>query len=387
MMFGIFLFVLLIAGGMAIDLQRANLIRADLQESADAGLIAAVRQKMAAPNLTDAEVTARASKFFEANRRLKSGVTLTGFNVVYDPVKESYRLELAADIETMLLRAVGTPVLNRSIVSEAKLGKPPYLEIVMALDNTGSMNDDGKLDDLKSAAKLLVNAVFAPAGAEVKVGLVPFAQYVNVGSGASSASWMSADASFSGCVGSRSYPANTKDEDYASNPVPGLATGSCPRAVLPMTGNQSTITTAIDAMTGGGWTYIPAGLAWGWRALSAGDPFPEGVSYADLKDKGGHKALVLMTDGENTKSPDYPTHNNTDIALANKLTGELCDAIKAKDIIVYTIAFKVSDTTIKFLLEDCGTTPSHYYAAENSADLAAAFQSIASSLRSISLSK
>ncbi len=387
-MFGIFLFMLLIAGGMAVDFQRANLIRADLQESADAGLIAAVRRKMAMPEMTDAEVTAWAQQFFEANRRMKSGVEVTGFDVVFDPVTESYHLQFDSQIETLLLRVAGTPHIDRAVVSEAKLGKPPYLEIVMALDNTGSMNDDGKLQSLKDAAKLLVTSVFAPVDADVKIGLVPFAQYVNVGAGYSGAAWMSADPSFIGCVGSRSYPANIGDGDYTTNPIPGLDNSAeCPNAILPMTDQQSTIETAIDAMSADGYTYIPAGLAWGWRALTSGDPFNEGVTFADLYDKSGRKALILMTDGENTKSPDYPTHDNEDIALANQLTGDLCDAIKAQDILVYTIAFQVTDTTIKFLLEDCGTTPAHYFAAENSDDLAAAFQSIASSLRSISLSR
>ena len=94
-----------------------------------------------------------------------------------------------------------------------------------------------------------------------------------------------------------------------------------------------------------------------------------------------------MTDGQNTKSPDYPTHNNSDEVTANQLTKELCENIKAEDIVIYTIAFEVSDQTIKFLLEDCGTSSGHYFEAENAHDLSVAFASIAASLQSMSLSK
>jgi hypothetical protein len=94
-----------------------------------------------------------------------------------------------------------------------------------------------------------------------------------------------------------------------------------------------------------------------------------------------------MTDGDNTRAPDYPTHNSTSKVLANDLTRELCSNIKAEKITVYTVAFEVTDTTIKDILRDCATNPSLYFDAKNSKTLTAAFASIAASLRNISLSR
>ena len=50
-----------------------------------------------------------------------------------------------------------------------------------------------------------------------------------------------------------------------------------------------------------------------------------------------------MTDGTNTKSPTYPTHDGTDGAATNTLTAEACTAIKASGVTIYTVIFGVDD--------------------------------------------
>lgn len=387
-MVGITIFVLMLAAGMGVDVQRAGAAKTLMQESADAGLLYAVRLKMENPNMTVEDMEDAAREFFDANVNSKIDVDLPQFNITFNESTGAYELDMQGVTENALLGAVGYDQAQANILSAVNLGKPPYLEIVMALDNTGSMNDNGKIDDLKDAATSMVNTLMAPGFEDVYFGLVPFAQYVNVGAGMEGASWLSdPGGAFDGCVGSRGYPFNTQDGAYATNRVPAVNGEPCPDEILPLTDNKQDILDAIDGMDADGWTYIPAGLAWGWRALTPGAPLTQGVDSGDLENQQGYKALILMTDGENTKSPDYPTHNNENIILANNLTDELCDGVKAEEIIVYTIAFDVSDQTVKFLLEDCATTPSHYFDAENAAELDAAFESIATSLRNISLSQ
>lgn len=54
---------------------------------------------------------------------------------------------------------------------------------------------------------------------------------------------------------------------------------------------------AIDAMQPDGGTNVPEGLAWGWRAVSSGEPFDEGRPDGQL---GNDKVVILLTDGANT---------------------------------------------------------------------------------------
>lgn len=70
------------------------------------------------------------------------------------------------------------------------------LEVVMALDNTGSMSSGGKIGILKNAAKELASIVLGAtsvpgAPQKVYIGLVPFADTVNVGNTGVTRGWLS----------------------------------------------------------------------------------------------------------------------------------------------------------------------------------------------------
>ena len=297
----------------------------------------------------------------------------------------TFALDLEAAQETTLLKVAGVKAISVGGRTEVRLGAPAYLEVAMALDNTGSMKDFNKIGSLKDSASALVERLFAD-GAEVKIGLVPFAQYVNVGTANAGAAWLSAPPSgWTGCVGSRPYPLNTEDQGYAGAPVPAVA-AACPRPILPLTADKAAVLSAIDGMTASGWTYIAEGVAWGRRVLSPGAPFSGGLSAAEIEKRQGVKALIVLTDGENTRAPTYPLHDSADRALADQLTERLCDETKRDGVVVYTIAFGVSDPGVRGLLQRCGSEAGNYFEPSNAAELSAAFARIAARLRSLSLS-
>ena len=57
------------------------------------------------------------------------------------------------------------------------------LRVALALDTTGSMGDDGKIDALKTATKNLLKQLKAAAtkDGDVYVSIIPFSKDVNVG--------------------------------------------------------------------------------------------------------------------------------------------------------------------------------------------------------------
>lgn len=388
MMFGLFLFMILGGVGVGIDISRATMIRTEIHEAADAALLAAARYKNSHPNADMDELTDVARKFFDNSVKNKVDVDIEGFVLSFDAAAETFALDVACTTNTLIMGLFDQKYLNVGARSEAKLGKTPLLEVVMALDTTGSMNQHGKISTMRNAARDLVKTLFEADDAKVKVGVVPFAQYVNVGKANGVKSWISnPGAAWMGCVGSRDYPYNVRDSNYDTLKVPGLNGIACPGELMPLSNDEDALDTMISKLNPNGFTYIPAGLAWAWRLLTPNEPFSEGVSFATLKEERGTKALILMTDGDNTKAPDYPTHASPDQILANNLTKEICANIKTDEIVIYTIAFEVDDVTIKDILESCATTPSHYFDAANADDLIDAFSSIGSSLRSLSLSK
>lgn len=392
MMFGLMLFAFLGGAGIAIDFQRSTLVRAEIREAADAALLAATRYKSDHPYANEDELTAIARKVFDNGVKDKSIVTIETFAISFDNGAETFALDVGGAVNTLIMGVLGQNYVDIGTRSEAKLGKPPMIELAMALDTTGSMGSNGKMTTLKKAAKDLVETLIGESNANVKIGIVPFAQYVNVGTAYKSASWITGTGgAWKGCVGSRDYPFNVKDIDYLIQKAPAVTVGKqtveCPKDLLPLTTDKNKLETMINGLAPRGLTYIPAGLTWAWSLLTPSDPFTEAASHEEINAAHGMKALLVMTDGENTRAPTYPLHESSNKTEADKLTEEICANIKAGDIVVYSIAFSVTQQNIKDALEGCATDSSHYFDAADSDDLEAAFAAIGNSLRGISLSK
>ncbi|MEO1013804.1 MAG: pilus assembly protein TadG-related protein [Pseudomonadota bacterium] len=405
MMFGFFAPVLIIALGFAVDFGRASLARTTVQEATDAALLAAARLKTARPDTSQTELDAAAQKFFDAVLGPDSGVVASPVSVTHNPSTNQFSIDLDAHVQSTFMKLAGVEQISLDTDTVVEVAPPGVVEVALVLDVTGSMGDGTKMDDLKEAAGNLVASMYALPETDVKFAVVPFAQYVNIGAGFSSASWLSipsgggggdddddddSGGGFDGCVGSRVYPRNTEDAADSSHPIPGVTVNSSDcqmQPITPLTDNRTTVDNALTALQPAGWTYIPTGLSWGWRVISNPPPFQEGLTTAEVASRSGMKAIVLMTDGRNTRAPNYPEHNSTSVTLANDLTAEICTNIKADGVSLYTIAFDVSDTTIRSILEDCANSASDYYDAQNANQLTAAFDSIGERLRDLSLKR
>ncbi|MCK5933264.1 MAG: TadE/TadG family protein [Fulvimarina manganoxydans] len=225
----------------------------------------------------------------------------------------------------------------------------------------------------------------------------------------------------------------------------GGPNSSCDSQPLtPLSVSESAVQTALGQMQAAGATNIPEGLAWGWRLVTPTQPFTEGKSWSE---ESNLKAIVLMTDGENTLNPSYsngspvdvdnennsiysmfgyatvqePRGNTKDGRLfttapgtssgkrgadlndrMNKITKALCQNIKddhrepdgTDGIIIFTIAFDVSDQSpTKSLLEDCASygltdpTKKLYYDAANKDQLIAAFGKITEEVSSLRIAR
>ena len=90
--------------------------------------------------------------------------------------------------------------------------------------------------------------------------------------------------------------------------------------------------------------------------------------------------MVIMTDGENTRSKTGLNHEGQNIAAANSKTADLCADVKGNDIEVYTIAYGLSDNTTLNLLRECATDTSKFFNAQTASALSSAFEQIGSEL-------
>ncbi|MBU2582750.1 MAG: pilus assembly protein [Alphaproteobacteria bacterium] len=190
--FGIMIIAILFVAAVAIDYSRLVTERVRDQRALDAAMLAASTQLGADDAATVGEKMAKA--YYAANRTQSTNSTLA--NVVIDPEDGSISAKTATDWKASLLRAVEGyfPGISqdRQVSVKAKVNRGNgTTEIALVLDNSGSMSGT-YISDLKTAAKDLLKPVFAGVeGSErVKVGVIPFAAAVNVGSLYQGASWI-----------------------------------------------------------------------------------------------------------------------------------------------------------------------------------------------------
>ena len=182
---------------------------------------------------------------------------------------------------------------------------------------------------------------------------------------------------------------------------------ACPsNSILPLTSNKTALHDAIEDLIIGGSTAGHIGLAWGWYTVSpnfselwTGNSTPAPYGSRHLL-----KVVVLMTDGEfNTiycngvisgSSTSGSGSQNDQINCpapngdAFNQAEDLCDAMKAQDIVIYTVGFALPDSeNVRDVMANCATDPSHVFLPETGADLREAFRAIARSISDLRIAR
>jgi len=306
------------------------------------------------------------------------------------------------------------------------------LELVLVLDNTGSMDGNG-IKSLKKASNSLLDTLFGDetVGEKLYVGIVPFSQSVNIGT--QHADWLTPDSvqdldwgstTWGGCVEARADGYDVTDDEPATRTFAPYywedgynndwsswygdngPNKNCPAEVTPMTPVKSKLVTAIKSMKAVGNTHVNYGAVWGWRMLS---PKWQGLWGGDMDSynlplayntRHMNKAAVIMTDGENTMTSSVytaygwlnekrlGTRDGDDAVdeLDDRLS-TVCTAMKNAGIIVYTIAFNRPGKSIEKLLKKCATQDAFYFNAPSDSELKTAFQQIGGSLSNLRVSR
>ena len=107
--------------------------------------------------------------------------------------------------------------------------------------------------------------------------------------------------------------------------------------------------------------------------LSPNAPWQEGSPHNSANKI---QSIVLLTDGRQTVGAWGPGDTNSSSNGENNLE-DMCEAIKAQDVLMITVAFDLRDTATENRLRDCATSPSYFFDADTNAELSSAFESIA----------
>ncbi len=427
---GLCIFVLLGSVGIAVDTGRAQLVQSKLSSSLDAAGLAG------GSTVSTVNLNAEVEKYLAANFQDYLGATLIDTDIEVNADNTIITLSATASLPTTFMQLFGrdtVEVTARSEITRESRG----LELVMVLDNTGSMAGT-PLESLKTAATDMVNILFGNNEAleDLWVGVVPFSQTVNIGN--TRTSWMDSTSynwgptSWGGCVDARLNGYDTTDDppsvrlftryywpddddnnDWRRSDGTYRSVSStrgpnkyCPQTVLPMISSKSAVLSSIDSMEAVGNTHIGLGAVWGWRMLSPrwrglwGGSMNASSLPLDYNTPLMNKAAIIMTDGENTMSNSVrsaywylsdgrlgTTNGSTAVTRLNTRLTTVCNRMKNNNIIVYTIAFNSPGTSVENLLRNCATQPDFYFDSPNSADLQQAFRTIGDSLANLRVSR
>lgn len=340
--------------GLSVDVARMQLVQSRLSFALDAAGLAA------GSTVNTTNVKSEVAKYLNANypaNYLNSKTPMISTVVSTD--KKIISLTASTTIPTTFMGILG--IHDISVNAKTEITRETTgLELVMALDNTGSMRGS-KLSDLISAGNSLVDILYGDKNEVDKlwIGLIPFAHSVNIGT--SQSTWIDqthfatldwGKTSWGGCVDSRdetanrdviddppsvelykayyapstdnrAYPYNSynyqnvndwvtsRNEDgspktYSSNISSSFGPNAyCSPQITPMTASKNTIQVGLNNMVARGYTHINLGAIWAWNMLSPrwrgtwGGEMATDSLPLDYDEPHMNKAVILMTDGNN----------------------------------------------------------------------------------------
>ncbi|MEO1187862.1 MAG: pilus assembly protein TadG-related protein [Pseudomonadota bacterium] len=444
--FALCLVPILLVVGFAVDFAMHQGQKAKVQHALDmAGLAAAKHMSTnLSADLDDVETLAR--DYFKAELDGDAYISMNDVTLARSGLR--LNLEVDGTMPTSFMQLAGVATMPLSAEAEIVYSVPTSSEVVLVLDTSTSMSvtDSGetesRIESLKTAARDMISVLLASdATIDVKMGVVPFSNQVNIGTDQAGASWLSVPAdvsqtrdycrittgwyeanctrdtyacsdddvdgacgtwncdgvdtsaadrecttytithSWHGCVKPRSDLYHLSDGFYSMERIPGILSRDarqCASQVQPLTDNTSDLNRTINTLAVRSETYIPSGLIWGFRMLSQRRPFATDQSIEGFRNSGGVKTIVLMSDGANTLAPEADgTISDADITEADPNTRAVCQTIKDAGVEIFVVAYNISDVTTTTLLNTCASSDSRFFEASSTDELKAVFESIA----------
>jgi Flp pilus assembly protein TadG len=212
---GLAIIPLFIVVGLAIDTGRGYMLKSKLSYAIDAAGLAGGRAFET--DLREEDIM----MFFEANfpTGYMSSELLPGHPIItFDDAENTITIEASATIPTHFMSVGGVhemTVSARTVIKRELRG----MELVLVMDNTGSMRGNGGMAAMKPAASELINILYGDRETvpQFWVGVVPYVASVNVGP--QHQDWLTgynagdfAPTAWKGCVEARAFPRDSNDD-------------------------------------------------------------------------------------------------------------------------------------------------------------------------------
>lgn len=202
-LFGVLAIVLIATAGAVVDFSGVQQARTRSQTALDAAALAL----QARINIDSTDVLKTKATNILKERLNDTSITAKVDTATINTTEGSLKLDATIEVPTYFVGLIGIPSIEAKLLSKATR-KQLDLEVAMVLDNSGSMGGtSGRMTNLKKAARCATNILFnaitdcsdttlaasdalTPTVANIKIGISPFNEFVNVGTGYKTATWM-----------------------------------------------------------------------------------------------------------------------------------------------------------------------------------------------------
>ena len=416
--------VIAASAGMAVDLAQAYNVKSRLGNALDKAALAAGSMTGSVESIQE-----RVEEFMDANYPDLGVGDYLDVEVTFND--GTVHVQGHARVDTVFMSMLGKDYIDvyegTTVIREAK-----GVEAVLVLDVTGSMAGNN-ITALRTASLNFIDIMFDRIDDYnyLKIGIVPFSASVNVGNGLTggfvnrpatddyvtptsniqySSTSSGTTTNWRGCILERPNGADVTDAatpNWFMYRYPRICgqfnqNGTCRTwsnnnpnrdctnaRIVPLTNSRTTLEASINGLSAAGNTYGNVGMVWGWRVISPTPPFTQGVAYDDEL---WSKTVIMMTDGDNVVNSTYSAYGSgtggQTQATLNAKFAQVCTAMKAQGITVYTITFQsgITDAT-RQIFRTCASSPEKYFNAPSNESLVSAFQAIANQLSQLHISE
>lgn len=435
------LMMMLMVGGIGVDLMRVEMERTRLQNTIDRAVLAAADLDQ------ELDPTAVVNDYFD-----KAGMSsyLSSVTVSQGLNYRTVQANASSVIPTRFMRLMGVDELTAPAIGTAE-ERISNVEISMVLDISGSMSNNSKMSNMKQAARVFVNQVIREETEDlISVSLVPYTAQVNAGPNIFGELQKTHLHDYSHCVDFEVVDFNSAglnlnktyeqmqhfEMGYHYSGHSSVQNPGCPRQsyerIVPLSQNATSLRATIDNYTARANTSIHLGMKWGVALLDPSfRPVTQSLSnqgqidnvFADrpaaYTDPESLKTIILMTDGQNVDTwriqpwyyangnhyahwKRYPVgwyinryvrssqHGNWiykkySSGQADSMLDTICDVAKDQGIVIWSVGFEVSDYSAG-VMENCASSPSHFFRVEG-VEITEAFSAIASQINQLRLTQ
>ncbi|KMK66336.1 Tad domain-containing protein [Puniceibacterium sp. IMCC21224] len=431
--------ILMVFGGAGIDMISTELKRNKIQSTLDRAVLAAADLEQ----VLDPEDVVT-----DYMDKMNLGDALNDVRVDHGLNYKRVTADASVTTPTNFMSLIGIENMQAKGAAQAE-EKIAKVEISMVLDISGSMAENNKLRNLRSAADTFVDTVLNDNTKDlISISLVPYSEQVNAGpliTEQMNVDWKHGyshclefpDSQFNSTVLNTSMTYEQMQHFQWNYSGSNDRTDTvCPRynyeRIAPFSQNATALKNQIAQFQPRAGTSIFMGMKWGTALL---DPSTRGIATGlinsgsmdaefsgrpvNYDDTETLKTVVLMTDGQHDRSfriQDWAYNSSSEVAqwerynlwyylaryvrssshssfytqkynanLGDSLLDNICDAAKEKGIVIWSIGFEVSDHGAD-VMKNCASSASHFFRVEGT-EIEDAFYSIARAINQLRLTQ